>query len=113
MACGRNGDSGCSGRAPDLHGAHGHTAVRPHGECDAVVGSGRAPGGGVAAGTGAVGGSGTNGVRTIILSALVTNALLAGDAITVVHPSVDARAMSVSEFSGVSILDQTATATGN
>src|SRR5262245_9487860 len=58
-------------------------------------------------------GSGTSGVRTILLSSLITTPLNAGDTITVTHPSVDSRAISVSEFSGVSTLDRTASATGS
>jgi cysteine-rich repeat protein len=58
-------------------------------------------------------GSGTSGVRTVVLSALVTGALAPGDTITVTHPSVAARAVTVTEFSGVSILDESASATGN
>jgi hypothetical protein len=45
-------------------------------------------------------GSGT-GVRQVLLSARLGTALVAGDSITVTHPSVAARAMSVSEFSGL------------
>src|SRR5919198_6203076 len=42
------------------------------------------------------GGNGSgNGVRTVVLSAPVTKALTAGDLITVTHPSVAARAVSV------------------
>src|SRR5262245_34929582 len=61
-------------------------------------------------------GSGTTGVRALILSARVTTALVAGDTITITHPSVDARVMSVNEFSGLRAtgrLDRTATATGS
>jgi cysteine-rich repeat protein len=60
-------------------------------------------------------GSGTNGVRTVVLSTRLTTALLAGDTITVTHPSVAARAVSVNVFSGLagaSVLDRTATGTG-
>ncbi len=55
-------------------------------------------------------------VRTIILSAHNVTALLSGDVITITHPSVDARAVSIAEFSGLAptgALDQTSTATGN
>jgi len=58
-------------------------------------------------------GSGTSGVRTVVLSALVTTPLNAGDTITVTFPSVGASAVSMNEFSGVSTLDQTASGTGN
>src|SRR5262245_37357478 len=58
-------------------------------------------------------GSGTTGVRTVILSALVTTPLASGDTITVTHPSVAARAVAVYEFSGVGMLDMVAGATGN
>src|SRR5262245_27543159 len=58
-------------------------------------------------------GSGTTGVRAVVLSAPVVTALAAGDLITITHPSVEARAMSVSEFSGLGARDRSATATGN
>jgi cysteine-rich repeat protein len=58
-------------------------------------------------------GSGTSGVRAVVLSAPVATALVGGDVITITHPSLDARAMSVSEFSGLGARDRSATATGN
>jgi cysteine-rich repeat protein len=61
-------------------------------------------------------GSGTTGVRSVVFSAPVGSALAAGALITVTHPSVAAKALSVSEFSGLSAsgpLDRSATATGN
>ena len=61
-------------------------------------------------------GSGTTGVRTVILSAQVTTALVSGNTITCTHPSVAARALSASEFSGLetsATVDKVASATGN
>src|SRR6185436_9288711 len=56
------------------------------------------------------------GVRTVIFSAPVTTALVAGNTITISHPAVAARTASASAFSGIGTvgrLDQTATKTGN
>ncbi len=61
-------------------------------------------------------GSATTGVRTVILSAQVTTALVSGNTITCTHPSVTARALSAHEFSGLATsatVDKVATATGN
>src|SRR5437867_3588971 len=61
-------------------------------------------------------GSSTSGARTVIFSAPVTTALVSTDTITVTHPSATARAMSVSEFSGLATtaaLDKTASATNS
>jgi len=58
-------------------------------------------------------GSGTSGVRTVVFSARIVTALVAGDTITVSHPSAAAKAVSINEFSGVGFVDQTMTATGN
>jgi hypothetical protein len=60
-------------------------------------------------------GSGTNGVRTVVCSGSVATPLGTGDTVTVTHPTLAARAMSVSEFTGVAptgAVDRTATATG-
>ncbi|TMA80782.1 MAG: hypothetical protein E6J72_07360, partial [Deltaproteobacteria bacterium] len=60
-------------------------------------------------------GSGTSGVRTVVFSAPVGTALVSGNTITVTHPSAAAKAVSVSEFSGLltsSPTDQSGTATG-
>src|SRR4029079_8284092 len=57
-----------------------------------------------------------DGVRTVILSAPITTALVSGNTITVTHPSVSARAVSVNEFSGLissGRLDRFASATGS
>src|SRR5206468_4753386 len=62
-----------------------------------------------------VSGSGI-GVRTVICSTTVTNALGASDTITITHPLVTARAISATEFSGIDTsasLDRTATNTGS
>src|SRR6266403_4979390 len=59
-------------------------------------------------------GSGTSGVRTVVFSAPVGTALVSGNTITVTHPSVAARAVSINEFSGLltsSPTDQSGTAT--
>src|SRR5262249_15603542 len=56
------------------------------------------------------------GVREVILSARLRTALTAGDLIVVTHPNVVARAIAVSEFSGLaatSMIDRTSTGTGN
>jgi len=56
-------------------------------------------------------GSGT-GVRTVVLSAHVTKALVSGNTITITHPSVTSRAASAGYISGIvtaSRVDQTAT----
>jgi hypothetical protein len=61
-------------------------------------------------------GSGTSGVRTVILSAHNVNALASGSTITCTHPSLAARVISVSEFSGLSASsakDQATGATGS
>jgi cysteine-rich repeat protein len=61
-------------------------------------------------------GAGTTGVRTVVFSSSITVALLAGDRITVAHPSAAARGMSVSEFSGLAdgaAVDRTAIGVGN
>ncbi|HEV8722982.1 MAG TPA: malectin domain-containing carbohydrate-binding protein [Candidatus Binatia bacterium] len=48
-----------------------------------------------------VNGSGTSGVRTVILSSHNVTALASGNTITCTHPSVAARALGASEFSGL------------
>src|SRR6266849_2253031 len=58
-------------------------------------------------------GSGTSGVRTVVFSAPITIGLTSGDMITITHPSIAARAMSVNEFSGVTTMDRVATSTSN
>ena len=61
-------------------------------------------------------GSAGSGVRTVLFSSAVTTALASGNTITITHPSVTARAASVSVFSGVlgaGRLDRTATGTGS
>jgi hypothetical protein len=55
---------------------------------------------------------GTGNVRTVILYAPVTTGLVAGNTITVTHPSRTAKAMSVHEFSGVASVETSAVATG-
>ena len=55
----------------------------------------------------------TSNVRALILYANVTTALVSGNTITVTHPSVAVRSLSVSELAGVNTLDKTATATGS
>src|SRR5206468_2723398 len=45
-------------------------------------------------------GSGTDGVRTVVCSAAIRTALVAGNTVVMSHPSVMARAMNVAEFSG-------------
>jgi len=60
-------------------------------------------------------GSGTSGVRTVVCSAAVTNALVSGNTITISHPSVASKAVSATEFSGLDTaarVDQTVSATG-
>ena len=57
-------------------------------------------------------GSGTTGVRTVVFSARIVTALVGGNTITVTHPSVDARAVSINEFSGLGFVDLTHTAAG-
>ena len=55
-------------------------------------------------------------VRTVILSSHNVSALISGNSITVTHPSVTARAVSVSEFSGLaptSALDKIQSNTGS
>lgn len=57
-------------------------------------------------------------VRTLIFSAHNVTALVSGNTITVTHPSVNARAVSANEFSGLAktsalALDKTSTATGD
>ncbi len=62
-----------------------------------------------------INGSGTSGVRTVVLSAHNLNALVSGNTITCTHPSVAARALSASEFSGLAVSatkDQATSATG-
>ena len=54
----------------------------------------------------------TGNVRTVILYTNVSTALVSGNTITVTHPNVAVRAMSVSAFAGVNTLDRTAAATG-
>ena len=61
-------------------------------------------------------GSDTSGVRTLIFSAHNVAALVTNNTITCTHPSVGARAMSASEFSGLltsGAKDQATSATGN
>ncbi|HYY06800.1 MAG TPA: DUF4215 domain-containing protein, partial [Candidatus Limnocylindria bacterium] len=60
-------------------------------------------------------GSGTSGVRTVVCSAKIVTALVTNDTITVTHPLVAAKALSVNAFSGLraQALDRTASATGN
>ncbi len=55
---------------------------------------------------------GTGNVRTTLFYAPVNTALVSGDTITVTHPSVTARAMSVSEFSNVNTFHTSAATTG-
>ncbi len=57
-------------------------------------------------------GSTTTGVRAVVCSSLLGTALVAADQITVTHPATAARAMSASEFAGMTGVDRTATATG-
>ncbi len=60
-------------------------------------------------------GSGT-GVRTVVLSAPVTTALVSGDTITITFPSVGSKAVSiysVNDLISASRVDKTATGTGN
>lgn len=57
-------------------------------------------------------------VRTLIFSAHNVTALVSGNTITVTHPSVNAKAVSANEFSGLAktsalALDKTSTATGD
>lgn len=62
-----------------------------------------------------VNGSGTSGVRTVILSAHNVTALASGNTITCTHPSVAARALGASEFTGLAVSgtkDQAAGASG-
>lgn len=62
-----------------------------------------------------VNGSGTSGVRAVILSTHNVTALASGNTITCTHPSVAARALSASEFSGLAVSgtkDQATSATG-
>ena len=58
-------------------------------------------------------GSGTTGVRTVVFSARVVTALVFGNTITVTHPSVRSRALSINEFSGLGYVDKTQTGAGN
>jgi YD repeat-containing protein len=63
-----------------------------------------------------INGSGTSGVRTVILSAHNVTALVNGNTITCTHPSLAARAVSASEFSGLlasGAKDQATSATGS
>lgn len=53
-----------------------------------------------------------SGVRAIVFSALIETPLDPGDTITVTHPAVAARTMTVHEFAGVSLADQVATDVG-
>ncbi|MEW5852531.1 MAG: hypothetical protein AB2A00_27340 [Myxococcota bacterium] len=58
----------------------------------------------------------TGGVRTVVFTAHAAQALVSGDVITVTHPSVAARAMTVSRFVGVAssgALDRTSVRTGS
>jgi hypothetical protein len=57
-------------------------------------------------------GTTTAGIRTVIFSAPVTVPLVAGDTITVAHPAVAAKAISINEFAGLGAFDRTASATG-
>src|SRR5947207_2012003 len=57
-------------------------------------------------------GSGTTGVRSVVFSARIVTALVPGNTITVTHPSVDVRAVSMNEFSGIGFVDRTHTAAG-
>jgi len=60
-------------------------------------------------------GAGTAGVRTVVFSGPIVNALGSGDSVTVSFPTVAARALSVDEFAGLVLdgaLDRTATASG-
>ena len=52
-------------------------------------------------------------VRTSILYGIANTALVSGNTITVTHPSTEARAVSVSEFSAVNTLGVIKTATGS
>ena len=60
-------------------------------------------------------GSGTDGVRTVVCSAAIRTALVAGNTVVMSHPSVMARAMNVAEFSGylTPTLDRSASAGGD
>src|SRR5207245_2755847 len=60
-------------------------------------------------------GSGTDGVRTVVCSAAIRTALVAGNTVVLSHPSVMARAMNVAEFSGylTPTLDRSASAGGD
>lgn len=57
-------------------------------------------------------GSAAAGVRTVVCSARMTTALAAGDVVTVTHPAVAAKAISVNEFAGIALADRTASAAG-
>src|SRR6266571_5815100 len=51
--------------------------------------------------------SGTGiGVRTVVCAARISTALVGSDVITVTHPSVAAKTMSINEFTGLMTLDQ-------
>jgi hypothetical protein len=60
-------------------------------------------------------GSGADGIRTVICSAGIHTALVAGDTVVVTHPSLDARSMVVAEVAGyvTPMLDRKATASGD